>query len=66
MNIYTGRQSIFLGFTCISSMVDGKIRYHPWAHPGMAPPAGEGCGASGGNPNGCQAGNPDTSPYGTY
>ena len=46
-------------------MVDGKIRYHLWAHPGMASPAGEGCGANWRNPNECQAGNPDTSPNGT-
>ena len=27
---------------------------HPWTSPGTAPTFGEGCGASGGNPNGCQ------------
>ena len=28
----------------------------PWSAPGTAPTWGEGCGANGGNPNGCGAG----------
>ena len=39
---------------------------HPWASPGSAPVWGEGCGANGGNPNGCNYdGEPDPNPYGT-
>ena len=30
-----------------------KDMSHPWASPGSAPIHGEGCGANGGNPNGC-------------
>merc|ERR1712130_559194 len=49
----------------IMSKVDGKNQFHPWAQPGMAPSFGEGCGVNGGNPNGCQGGDLDTSPFGT-
>ena len=39
---------------------------HPWGSPGSAPVWGEGCGANGGNPNGCNYdGEPDPNPYGT-
>ena len=38
---------------------------HPWGSPGSAITFGEGCGANGGNPNGCQAGEFDPNPYGT-
>jgi len=39
---------------------------HPWGSPGSAPVWGEGCGANGGNPNGCSYdGEPDPNPYGT-
>jgi len=31
-----------------------KRKKHPWTSPGTAPTFGEGCGANGGNPNGCQ------------
>ena len=31
-----------------------KLSKTPWNSPGTAPTFGEGCGASGGNPNGCQ------------
>ena len=31
-------------------------RGHPWTSPGSAPTFGEGCGANGGNPYGCQRG----------
>ena len=30
-----------------------KRQKHPWSSPGTAPTFGEGCGANGGNPNGC-------------
>ena len=30
-----------------------KDMRHPWASPGTAPVFGNGCGANGGNPNGC-------------
>ena len=39
---------------------------HPWASPGSAPVWGEGCGANGGNPNGCNYDlDYDPNPYGT-
>ena len=41
-----------------SMRVEGvKRKGHPWTSPGSAPTYGEGCGANGGNPNGCQRGN---------
>ena len=40
-------------------------RFNPWGSPGMAHIYGEGCGANGGNPNGCQGESLDTNPYGT-
>lgn len=42
-----------------------KKQMHPWGSPGSAATFGEGCGANGGNPNGCQAGEFDPNPYGT-
>ena len=33
---------------------DAKASGHPWSSPGTAPVFGEGCGANGGNPFGCQ------------
>ena len=30
-----------------------KDKMHPWSSPGSAPVFGDGCGANGGNPNGC-------------
>jgi len=45
--------------------VYGERRYNPWAQPGTAPVYGEGCGANGGNPNGCQGDFDDSSPFGT-
>ena len=31
-----------------------KATKHPWTSPGSAPGEGNGCGANGGNPHGCQ------------
>jgi len=45
--------------------VEGEWRYNPWAQPGTAPVYGEGCGANGGNPTGCQGDYEDSSPFGT-
>ena len=51
-----------------------KAEKHPWTSPGSAPVFGEGCGANGGNPYGCQCQEEgtdnncygeDDSPYGT-
>ena len=38
---------------------------HPWTSPGSAPTFGEGCGANGGNPYGCQDSSVDPRPYGS-
>ena len=35
------------------SIEETKERKHPWNAPGTAPTYGNGCGANGGNPNGC-------------
>jgi len=58
--------------------VDGVRRWNPWTQPGMAPVFGQGCGANGGNPDGCHgcgldgifyggcnADTVETNPYGT-
>jgi len=49
----------------VSVKIDGQRRYNPWAQPGTAPVYGEGCGLNGGNPNGCQGDQNDSSPFGT-
>jgi len=58
--------------------VDGVKRWNPWSQPGSAPVFGQGCGANGGNPDGChgcgvdgifyggcKADNVETNPWGT-
>ena len=42
-----------------------KRKGHPWTSPGSAPTFGEGCGANGGNPYGCQDSSVDPRPYGS-
>jgi len=42
-----------------------KRTRHPWTSPGSAPTFGEGCGANGGNPFGCQNSSVDPRPYGS-
>ena len=50
--------------TC-PSIEEIKSRKNPWASPGSAPVYGEGCGANGGNPNGCMLPEVDNRPYGS-
>ena len=45
--------------------IEGEERYNPWSQPGTAPVYGGGCGANGGNPNGCNGDNEDSAPFGT-
>ena len=42
-----------------------KERKYPWTAPGTAPTYGNGCGANGGNPNGCMLPGVDNRPYGS-
>ena len=52
-------------FCRVSVKIEGEERYNPWSQPGTAPVYGEGCGANGGNPNGCNGDNEDSSSFGT-
>ena len=47
------------------SIEETKERKHPWNAPGTAPTYGNGCGANGGNPNGCMLPGVDDRPYGS-
>merc|ERR1712241_1049789 len=49
----------------VSIKYEGEERYNPWSQPGTAPIYGQGCGANGGNPNGCNGDHYDPSPFGT-
>ena len=50
--------------TCLG-LEETKRRKNPWTSPGSAPVYGEGCGANGGNPNGCMLPEVDNRPYGS-
>ena len=76
-SIFKGRKTDwFTNYTYVSTptlpddMYDGenerpKKKFNPWGSPGKAPIYGEGCGANGGNPNGCNGHEADSNPYGT-
>ncbi len=66
--MYQGRDTDwFTNYTWIPDADESAPFFErtPYFAPGTAPIWGEGCGANGGNPQGCNAGDEDSSPYGT-